>query len=79
MCQNYVKFSISITIYSNGYILRKMLYLYENINENFVILKVQNGRREEVLEQWKRSNNFKRIKQGVVWDENLMYGFVEWQ
>ena len=37
----------------------------------------QSGRGEEILEQGKRSNDFKRIKQEFVWGENLMYDFVE--
>ena len=36
----------------------------------------QSGRGEEILEQGKRSNDFKRIKQWFVWGENLMYDLV---
>ena len=48
------------------------------------LLKLQytlgrSGRREEILERGKRSNDFERIERGAVWGENLLYGSVEWQ
>jgi len=50
----------------------------ENVTE-LVLSSEGSGRREEILEQGKGSNDFKRIERGAVWGENLMYGSVEWQ
>ena len=52
----------------------------ENVTE-LVLVTLRNGVEEgkRFLNEDKGSNDFKRIERGAVWDENIMYGSVEWQ